>query len=117
MLVLKRLTARFFATTSGNEPVREWLKGLPKDDRRSIGKDIEYVEYRWPIGRPLVAHLRGHVWEVRSSLNQRTARMLFAVDGETMILLHAFIKKSQTTPPADIALAEQRLKEYRHGKA
>jgi phage-related protein len=28
-----------------------------------------------------------------------------------MILLHAFIKKTQKTPPADVALALKRMKE------
>jgi hypothetical protein len=30
---LKILPARFFKTASGTEPVREWLKGLDKEDR------------------------------------------------------------------------------------
>ena len=33
----KPLPVVFFATSSGREPVREWLKGLEKDDRREIG--------------------------------------------------------------------------------
>src|SRR2546428_12483057 len=49
---LKILPARFFKTASGNEPVREWLKDLDKDDSRIIGGDIRTVEYGWPIGMP-----------------------------------------------------------------
>jgi len=41
---------------------------------------------------------------------------LFAVDEQTMILLHGFIKKSRTTPPKEIDLAEKRFKEYISGK-
>ena len=87
-----------------------------KQDRRSIGEDIAYVQFKWPIGKPRVDHLRGPVWEVRTSLGNRIARTLFAVDDGTMILLHGFIKKTQQTPVSEIALAEKRFKEFQHGK-
>ena len=111
-----RLIAVFYASSNGNEPVREWLKALLKQDRRSIGEDIAYVQFKWPIGKPRVDHLRGPVWEVRTSLGNRIARTLFAVDDGTMILLHGFIKKTQQTPVSEIALAEKRFKEFQHGK-
>lgn len=111
-----RLVAIFYAAASGKEPVREWLKELAKPDRRAIGEDIAYVQFKWPIGKPHVDHLRGAIWEVRTSLGNRIARTLFAVDDSTMILLHAFIKKTQQTPASEIALAEKRFKEYQHGK-
>ena len=117
MSIAPRLIAIFFATANGNEPVREWLKGLSKQDRRSIGEDIAYVQFKWPIGKPRVDHLRGAIWEVRTSLGNRIARTLFAVEDGTMILLHGFIKKTQQTPASEIALAERRFKEFQHGKA
>ncbi len=116
MSAAPRLNAIFYANSNGSEPVREWLKGLLKEDRRSIGEDIAYVQYKWPIGKPRVDHLRGAIWEVRTSLGNRIARTLFAVDEGTMVLLHGFIKKTQQTPASEIALAEKRLREYLHGK-
>ena len=38
------------------------------------------------------------------------ARVLFAVDGEQMVLLHGFIKKTRATPGEDLELAERRWK-------
>ena len=96
--------------------MRHWLKGLPKADRRSIGEDIAYVQYKWPIGKPRVDHLRGPVWEVRTTLEKRIARTLFAVAHGQMVLLHGFIKKTQRTPVADIDLAARRFKEWQHGE-
>ena len=96
--------------------MREWLKGMQKDDRRAIGEDIAYVQFKWPIGKPRVDHLRGSIWEVRTSLGNRIARTLFAVDEGTMVLLHGFIKKTRQTEGSDIQLAERRFKEYIHGK-
>ena len=101
---IKRLDAVFFRTTNGNEPVREWLKGLSKKQRRTIGEDVAYVQYKWPIGKPRVDHLRGAIWEIRSNLGNR------------MILLHGFIKKTQRTPNDDIELATKRFKEWEHGQ-
>jgi hypothetical protein len=40
----------FYRTESGNEPVRAWLQGLNKQDKKTIGGDIKTVQYGWPIG-------------------------------------------------------------------
>ena len=108
---LKRLPARFYRSDSGREPVREWLKSLDLADRKVIGEDIKDVEFSWPIGMPLVRSLRNGLWEVRSALpHGRIARVLFCLAGEQMVLLHAFIKKTQKTPPQDMDLALKRMK-------
>src|SRR6059058_4175977 len=107
---LKRLPARFYRSDSGREPVREWLKSLDAEERRIIGEDIKDVEFSWPIGMPLVGSLGREIWEVRSNLPRgRTARVLFCVERECMVLLHGFMKKKmQKTPKADMELAVRR---------
>ena len=50
--------------------------------------------------------------EVRSSLTgNRTARILFCIYREQMVLLHSFIKKTQHTPDGDLDVAMKRMKE------
>jgi hypothetical protein len=49
---VKRLPAAFYQLASGREPVREWLKLLPDEDRKVVGEDIKDVEFSWPIGMP-----------------------------------------------------------------
>jgi phage-related protein len=107
------LPVAFFATGSGAEPVREWLKSLPPDERRLIGEDLKTLQYRWPLGMPLVRSLGDGLWEVRSRLPTRIARTIFAIEGNAILLLHAFIKKTQKTPSEDKALALQRRNAYR----
>lgn len=107
------LSVRFFATDISSEPVREWLKELSAQDRKTIGEDIKTVQFGWPLGMPLVDHLEGDIWEVRIKLDNRIARVLFVIDKQTMILLHGFIKKSQKTPKPELDLAKQRLKALR----
>ena len=104
------LDVRFFRTDAGAEPVREWLKDLPAIDRKTIGEDVKTVQFGWPLGMPLVDHLGGDIREVRIRLDNRIARILFAIDGQTMVLLHGFIKKQQKTPGPELDLAKARLK-------
>lgn len=93
-------------------PVREWILGLDPADRREIGKDIQKVEFGWPIGMPYCRPLGRGLWEVRSNISSgRIARTLFFVLAGEMVLLHGFIKKTQKTPPQEIELALKRMKE------
>ena len=106
------LNVVFFKTETGNEPVREWLRGLSKDDCKVIGTDILTVQYAWPVGKPLVDNLGDGIWEVRSRLDNRIARTLFAMVDQEIVLLHGFIKKQQKTPPDELELAKKRKKQY-----
>jgi len=99
----------FFTTGAGREPVRDWLSSLSNDDVRAIGGDIKTVQYGWPLGMPVVRKLGEALWEIRTRLDRRTARVLFTVDGGRIVLLHGFIKKSARTPLADLRLAKRRL--------
>jgi len=102
----------FFKTDTGNQPVREWLKELPKEDCKTIGADIQTVQYAWPVGKPLVDNLGDGIWEVRSRLENRIARTLFAMVNQEIVLLHGFIKKQQKTPAEELDLAKKRKKQY-----
>ena len=65
------LFVHFFRTDSGREPVREWLRSLPREERSIIGEDIKTVQFGWPLGMPLVRKLDKNLWEVRSRLADR----------------------------------------------
>lgn len=111
------LSVRFFRQdASGAEPVRKWLQGLPDREKKAIGEDIKAVQFGWPLGLPLVDHLEGDIWEVRTKLENRIARVLFAVEENAMVLLHGFIKKDEKTPKPDLELAQDRLKRMRGQK-
>lgn len=104
------LAVAFFRSETANEPVREWLKSLAREERRIIGEDLKTVQFGWPLGMPLVRKLDRKLWEVRSRLPGRTARVIFTAGDGQMILLHGFIKKSPKTPKEDLALAKTRLR-------
>ncbi len=105
----KRISAVFYRTETGNEPVREWLTSLTKDDRFRIGTDLKTVEFGWPIGMPTCRPMGDGLFEVRTDLTgNRTARVLFTTAEGSMVLLHGFIKKTQKTPDSDLKLARDR---------
>ena len=41
----KKLPARFYVNSTGRKPVRESILDLPEADRRTVGKDIQKVEF------------------------------------------------------------------------
>jgi phage-related protein len=97
---------------SERKPVRDWLLELSEADRRAVGFDIQTVEFGWPIGMPVCRPLGNGLYEVRSNLvDGRIGRTLFCIISNEMVLLHGFVKKTQKTPPAELALAIKRMKE------
>ena len=99
----------FYKTEAGNEPVRDWLKDLPREDRRMIGEDIKTAQYGWPLGMPLIRKIEHGLWEVRSTISTGIPRVFFTVMDRMMILLHGFVKKSQKTPQNELETARRRL--------
>jgi phage-related protein len=110
-----KLKVNFYKTGSDNEPVREWLKDLEKEDKIIIGSDIMAVQTGYPfVGMPLVKSLGRGLYEIRSHISQRRiSRVIYFVENGEMSLLHAFIKKTQKTPQDDLDLAYKRYKMIR----
>ncbi len=49
--------------------------------------------------------------EIRCNLPNGIARIIFCVEDNSIILLHAFIKKTQKTPQKDLDIAIKRYKD------
>lgn len=111
-----KLNVRFYRSDSGAEPVRRWLKSLPADQKKAIGEDIKTVQIGWPLGMPLVEKLAPHLWEVRIKFPSGIARVIFTVDGNLMVLIHGFNKKSQKIPQREMTTAKNRLKNYQENE-
>lgn len=108
----RKIPLVFFRTPAGSEPVREWLKELPLDERRAIGSDLLRAQWRWPVGMPLCRAMGGGLWEVRTDLStKRTPRVLICLYREHLVALHGFIKKTRATPHEDLELARKRKRE------
>lgn len=105
------LTCVFFMTPAGTEPVREWIKGLDGEAQDQIGADILKVQWRWPLGKPLVDGFGDGLYEVRTTHDKIEFRVFFTVDEGVMVLLHGIQKTTRTTPAREIRIARKRLKD------
>lgn len=67
-------------------------------------------------GTAAARHLDGDIWEVRADGDRVIYRILFAEEGKrsrVLLALEGFQKKTRKTPPAKIALAKRRLRDWR----
>ena len=109
---LSEIPVIFYRTSLGAEPVRDWLRSLPSDDRRTIGVDLATVQVGWPVGMPLCRALGGGLWEARSTLpSRRIERILFFMLESQIVIVHGFIKQTQKTPQDELEFARKRMKE------
>jgi phage-related protein len=64
------------------------------------------------IHEPYVKHIEGKIWEMRMKGKDGIARALYvAATGKRVVVLRAFIKKTQKTPTYELEKAKERLKE------
>jgi len=112
----KKVSAFFYISSRGFEPVKDWLLKLSKLDRKAIGEDIKTVEFGWPIGMPTCKSMGNGLYEVRTNLSdKKIARVLFCFSENKMVLLHGFIKKTSKTPKPDLDLSMKRKREVENG--
>ncbi len=108
----KKLPAFFYETPRGNQPVRDLIRGLSPEDRQRVGRDVQKVEFGWPIGMPYCRSLgNGLLGSARDLTDGKIGRVVFCVVQGRMVLLHGFIKKTQQTTARDMELALKRRKE------
>ena len=97
-----------------NQTVDAELSELPTDMRARLVRISELIE---SVGlpnmkEPHVRHLRGPLWEIRLKGKAGIARALYVTAREQrVVILRAFIKKTEKTPAGEIILALQRAKD------
>ena len=92
------------------------IAALPKDMQAAFLRLAERIEAVGleRIGHPHVKHLQDKLWEMRFSGRDGIARAIYVTAiGRRIIVVHAFVKKSQKTPKAALDLAERRAKEIK----
>ncbi len=97
-----------------NDIVRAEIAALPRDIRARLTHIVDMMIAVGPerMRAPHVKPLRDKLWEMRMSGRDGIARAIYvAARGRRVVILHAFVKKTQKTPPQAIRLALQRAKE------
>ena len=94
-----------------NSTVENELEALPAEMRASFARIAFLIEeFGLPrVGMPHVRHLQDKLWEMRLKGRGGISRALYvAVSGERVVVVRAFIKKTQKTPAKEIRLALER---------
>jgi phage-related protein len=94
---------------------RDVIRGFPAEIRDRLGKALYLLQVgealAMPLSRPMPSVAPG-VSELRLRSDDGQFRTFyFAASDEGILVLHAFVKKTQQTPPSEIQLARKRLKE------
>jgi len=97
-----------------NSQVDAELEALPLDMRGKFVRVVSLIESFGlsNVGMPHIRPLVNKLWEIRLSGRDGIGRAIYVVaKGKKVIVVHAFVKKTQTTPSAAIKAASNRAKE------
>lgn len=107
-----------YESLSGDKPVEEFIKSLDERAQTKVSRTLDYLEeFGLEGGYPNIKKLVGtSLWELRI-LGADSIRIFYVtITGKIFLLLHGFKKKKQKTPPKEIKVAQERLKEYQTRK-
>ena len=94
---------------------RDAIREFPEDVRRGFGKAIFDLQKGDKLSMPLsrtMASVAAGVEELRVKDRSGTYRVFYYTRlTDSILIFHAFAKKTQKTPQHEIDLAQQRLKE------
>lgn len=103
----KRWTVRFYAG------VERDIRDMPVGLRGRMVKLLEVIQLKGPdLGEPLTKAMGKGLFEIRAKAQEGIGRSLFCYQkGKTIVVLYAFVKKTQKTPKAILDIAYRRQKE------
>lgn len=99
-----------------NSAVAAEVEALPDDMRGRFGRLFGVIqEYGFDgLPRDSVKHLEDKLWELRVTGRDGTARAIYVTaSGRRVVVLRAFVKKTQKTPARELEIARQRAKEVK----
>ncbi len=99
-----------------NSTVDSEIAALPADMRARFVRLTELIEQVGfeALPRDSVKHLEDRLWELRITGRDGISRTIYVTaSGRRVVVLRAFIKKTQKTPARELALARQRARDVR----
>ena len=94
---------------------RDAIRRFPKEVRVKLGRGLLRLQIGERLGMPnsrAMPGVAGGVSELRVLGEDGSYRAIYyAASSRGVLVFHAFVKKSQQTPPLEIELARKRLKE------
>jgi phage-related protein len=108
----------YYTSSNGSSPVTDFIDGLDDTAQVKVINTVRLLkEFGIQLGGSHTKKLRGtNIWELRI-LGSDSIRVIYvAIEGQTFLLLHSFKKKSFKTPPKELKIATNRLRDYRSRK-
>lgn len=108
-------TINFYRQPNGQSPIEEFLDSLTGKQAQKVLWVLEVIEELEVVPRQYFKKLVDSegIWEVRVQFANDIFRLLGFIDGGSLLILtNGFAKKTQKTPPQEIALAIRRKNEY-----
>lgn len=111
---MSNFTVEFYETADGKSPIDDFIKSQPRKMQAKIFRSLQLLsEYGNELRLPDSENLGDGIFEVRTKLGSDIIRILyFFFVGNKAVLTNGFVKKTQKTPPAEIALAKKRRADY-----
>lgn len=107
---------RFYRQERGDEPVRDFLRALPKAARMEAGAALTDLEEQGSqLRRPGADYLRDGIYELRFRSERVEYRILYFFDRSEIVLMNAFVKKTRKTPATEIERAIKRRAQWQAG--
>ncbi len=101
---------KFYTNKAGKSPILEYIDKLNSKEKSKILKYIEFLQAnKGRLDQPYSKHIKGKIWELRIDFNKNRYRIFYFIFiKKTIILLHAFLKKTKKTPKLEIKRAEEK---------
>ncbi|MDP3764278.1 MAG: type II toxin-antitoxin system RelE/ParE family toxin [bacterium] len=98
---------------NGREPVLEYISKLDIKNKAKVFKYIEFLrEHEGYLDEPYSKHVTGKIRELRVDFARNRHRIFyFTFVGKKIILLHAFLKKTNKAPLSEIKRAVENYKD------
>jgi phage-related protein len=108
-----RWIIEFYQDAEGRKPVQDYI--VEGNDERRVSLLIAVIQRLQELGPDIQGTdmdklIEGPIRELRKDRH----RILYGRDGNRFVLLSAFMKKTDKTPPEQIALAQERFEEHLH---
>ena len=118
MRKISAFEVNFYYKADGSCPVRDFLDTLDDKMLAKLLGAISLLETNGTqLREPYSKSLGDGIFELRAKQSSNITRILyFFVVGHQIILTNGFVKKTQKTPPEEIALAQKYRADYFHRK-
>ena len=116
---MEEYKTKFYKDSKTNKsPVVEYIEELREKERMKILKYIEFLrQSKGYMDEPYSKHIKGKIRELRIDFFHNRHRVFyFTFIGKTIIILHAFLKKTAKTPISEIKKAEENYQDILNNK-